>query len=184
MGKLRQTAKMEGKVASRPRTGRTAHAAPSKKHHHIVVYTDGCSLGNPGPGGWAYILKSGPYEKAAAEGFRRTTNNRMELMAAIEALQAIKAQSADIDLYTDSQYVAKAFTEGWIDKWRAQNFAKRPNADLWRRLDELVRKFRVKFHWVRGHSGDPLNEACDRMAKEAAGRPRRDDPGYPALRRS
>jgi len=151
-------------------------AAP--RVHHIRVYTDGCAFGNPGPGGWAFILESGRHYKEASGGYRHTTNNRMELTAAIRALEAIKAQQAKVDVYTDSQYVAKAFTEGWLEKWRAKGFAKRPNADLWRRLDELVRRFDVTFHWVKGHAGHPQNERCDRLAKEAAKHPQAVDRGY------
>ncbi len=148
------------------------------RQHHIRAYTDGCALGNPGPGGWAYILETDRHHKEASGGFRHTTNNRMELMAVIKALEAIKAPQATVRVYTDSQYVAKAFTEGWLEKWRQKNFVKRPNADLWRQLDRLVRRFNVQFEWIRGHNGHPQNERCDRLAKEAARNPQAEDKGY------
>ncbi len=150
----------------------------SKRRRHVVVFTDGCALGNPGPGGWAYVMRNGRYKKKESKGYYHTTNNRMELMAVIAALESIRDQHADVDIYTDSQYVARAFTEGWIRKWRASNFAKRPNADLWRRLDALTDRLRVQFHWIQGHSGIPENEQCDRMAKQAACHPQQDDRGY------
>lgn len=133
------------------------------------MYTDGACKGNPGPGGWGVWLRSGGHSKELCGGERLTTNNRMELMAVIEGLQALKRPCV-VHLYLDSQYVRKGITE-WIHGWKAKgwtNAAKEPvkNADLWRRLDELVHMgpHRIEWHWVKGHAGDPGNERADALA--------------------
>lgn len=138
----------------------------------VSLYTDGACSGNPGPGGWAYILKHGPSgkERAAAGAEMDTTNNRMELMAAIEGLSALTAPSV-VDLYSDSQYVLKGLKE-WIKGWKAKGWktsGKQPvkNRELWERLDELASKHEVRFHWIRGHNEHPENERADRMAVAA-----------------
>ena len=135
----------------------------------IKIYTDGACKGNPGPGGWGVLLISGQHEKTLCGGEQHTTNNRMELMAAIRALQALK-QSSQVDLYTDSQYVRKGITE-WMANWKKRGWrtaAKKPvkNEDLWRLLDAEVSQHQVAWHWVKGHSGHPGNERADQLANE------------------
>ncbi len=137
----------------------------------IEIFTDGACLGNPGPGGWAYLLRYGAHEKLAAGGERDTTNNRMELQAVIEALQALK-QDCQIDLFTDSQYVRKGMTE-WIHGWHKNGWKtaqKEPvkNQDLWQALHQLVQSHEVVWHWVKGHSGHLENERVDQAARLAA----------------
>ena len=144
----------------------------------VVIYTDGACKGNPGPGGWGAVLRSGERSKHLKGGEPHTTNNRMELTAAIRGLQALKARSR-VDLYTDSQYVRKGITE-WLASWKARNWmtaARKPvkNEDLWRELDAAVQQHEVRWHWVRGHSGDPGNELADQLANE--GIPRRGGTG-------
>jgi len=140
--------------------------------HHIELYTDGACSGNPGPGGWAFVLRhraSGrELERAGAE--RLTTNNRMELLAVIEGLSALREPSV-VDLYSDSQYVLKGLEE-WMEGWKRKGWrtaAKKPvkNQDLWQRLDELKSLHDVRFHWIRGHEGHPENERCDALAVAA-----------------
>lgn len=135
----------------------------------VVIYTDGACKGNPGPGGWGVYLKSGAFEKELCGGERTTTNNRMELMAVIEALTALK-RPCEVWLYLDSEYVRKGITE-WIHGWKAKGWktaAKQPvkNADLWQRLDALVAGggHHISWHWVKGHAGDPGNERADMLA--------------------
>ncbi len=138
----------------------------------VELYTDGACSGNPGPGGWAYILKhpgSGA-EREASGGERLTTNNRMELMAVIEGLTALNTPSK-VDLYSDSKYVLEGL-KSWLAQWKARGWktaAKKPvkNEDLWRRLDELITRHEVAFHWIRGHSEHPENERADKLAVAA-----------------
>jgi ribonuclease HI len=140
---------------------------------HVELYTDGACSGNPGPGGWAYILKH-PASGAAREasgGEPQTTNNRMELQAVIEGLSALKAASI-VDLYSDSQYVLNGLRD-WMKGWKAKGWrtaGKKPvkNQDLWEQLDQLTQFHTVRFHWVRGHSEHPENERCDELAVAAA----------------
>lgn len=137
---------------------------------HVIIYTDGACKGNPGPGGWGVVLQAGDLRKTLNGGERNTTNNRMELTAAIRALRALNRPSR-VDLYTDSQYVRKGITE-WLASWKARNWltaARKPvkNVDLWQALDDEVRRHEVRWHWVKGHSGDPGNELADRLANEA-----------------
>ncbi|NLI34605.1 MAG: ribonuclease HI [Deltaproteobacteria bacterium] len=136
----------------------------------VEIFTDGACRGNPGPGGWGAILRYKTVEKELSGSEAYTTNNRMELMAVIEALRALK-QSCVVDLYTDSQYLKNGITS-WIHKWKRngwQTATKEPvkNRDLWVTLDELSRKHAVQWHWVRGHHGHPENERCDQLAREA-----------------
>ena len=133
----------------------------------VEIYTDGACRGNPGPGGWGALLIYGDKQKELFGGETDTTNNRMELMAAIEALSTLK-RSCDLTLYTDSQYVRKGITE-WIDNWKKRGWktaAKKPvkNADLWQRLDEAVQRHNVKWVWVKGHAGNEGNEMADQLA--------------------
>lgn len=136
----------------------------------VEAYTDGACRGNPGPGGWGAVLRFGDREKFLSGAETDTTNNRMELMAAIQALNAL-TRPCVVDLYTDSEYVKKGITE-WIAKWRVNNWKnanKKPvkNFDLWQALDEAQARHQVKWHWVRGHSGHPENELADELARTA-----------------
>jgi ribonuclease HI len=137
----------------------------------IRIYTDGAAQGNPGPGGYGVILKYNDHVKEISQGFRLTTNNRMELLAVISGLEAIKRQGIPVSIYSDSQYVVKAVEEGWIWSWEKKNFAKKKNEDLWRRYIPLHQKYKPKFHWVRGHAGHAENERCDYLAVKAATSP-------------
>ncbi len=134
------------------------------------IYTDGSCLGNPGAGGWAAIIVDEQNRREELSGGEEhTTNNRMELTAAIRALEKIPT-SAGVELFTDSSYLKNAFTNGWLVKWKANgwNNGKVLNQDLWRELDALVSTRTVKFHWVKGHAGNPLNERCDLLARTTA----------------
>ena len=133
----------------------------------IYLYTDGASSGNPGPGGYGVVLKCGGLQKEISEGFSLTTNNRMELLAVIKGLEAIKWENAEVHVYSDSSYVVKAINEGWLEGWVRKGFAKVKNPDLWIRFNALYKKHRVAFHWIKGHAGHPENERCDRLAVEA-----------------
>ncbi|MFK7838765.1 MAG: ribonuclease HI [Bdellovibrionales bacterium] len=134
----------------------------------ITIYTDGACSGNPGPGGWGALLMWNGHEKELCGGEAETTNNRMEMMAVIEALAALKGPSK-VALYTDSKYVMQGMTE-WLEGWKAKGWktaSKKPvkNVDLWQRLDESVAQHDVAFHWVKGHAGDPGNERADALAR-------------------
>lgn len=138
----------------------------------VVIYTDGACSGNPGPGGYGAVLLYGAHRKELAGGFRRTTNNRMELMAAIVALRALKDRCA-VRLHTDSQYIVQAIQQGWAARWQANGWMrnkkeKAVNPDLWTQLLELGRQHEVEFIWVRGHAGNRENERCDQLAVAAA----------------
>ena len=136
------------------------------KSKGVEIFTDGACSGNPGPGGWGAILRYGDVEKELSGGEKQTTNNRMEMMAVIEALSALK-KSTKVDLYTDSKYVQQGITE-WIKGWKAKGWpAKIKNQDLWLRIDSLVEKHDVKFHWIRGHDGHAENERADALARAA-----------------
>lgn len=135
----------------------------------ITIYTDGASRGNPGPGGYGAILMYGNLKKELSKGYRLTTNNRMELMGVIAALEAMKKTGLKITIYTDSQYIVKAIQEGWLNKWLATNFAKgKKNKDLWVRFYDLFKKHQVKFVWVKGHANNSFNNRCDQLATSAA----------------
>ena len=136
---------------------------------HVVIHTDGACSGNPGPGGWGAILSFGDTRKELKGGEPHTTNNRMELMAAITALEALKVPCS-VDLYTDSQYLRGGIT-GWIDQWKRNGWRtsdRKPvkNIDLWQRLDAALKSHEVRWHWVRGHAGHDLNEQADRLAQQ------------------
>lgn len=136
---------------------------------HIIVYTDGSSRGNPGRGGYGAILMSGNRKKEISQGYRLTTNNRMELMGVIAALEAMKKTGLNITIYSDSQYIVKAIKEGWLNKWMATNFAKgKKNKDLWVRFYSLYKQHNIKFVWVKGHADNPYNNRCDALATAAA----------------
>jgi ribonuclease HI len=147
---------------------------------NITIYTDGSSRGNPGPGGYGAVLMYGDKRKELSQGYRRTTNNRMELMGVIAALEALKKSGLDITVYTDSQYIVKAVKEGWLNKWLATNFAKgKKNKDLWVKFYNLYKQHRIKFVWVKGHAENQWNNRCDELATSAAdGRDLLVDEGY------
>lgn len=133
----------------------------------IYLYTDGAASGNPGPGGYGVVLKCGQARKEMSGGFVLTTNNRMELLAVIRGLEAIRWQNAVVEVYSDSTYVVKAITEGWLEKWILRDWKKVKNPDLWQRFVPLYRAHRVSFHWLKGHAGHPENERCDALAVAA-----------------
>lgn len=134
----------------------------------IRIYTDGAAQGNPGPGGYGVILRFNEHEKELSEGFRLTTNNRMELLAVIVALESIKKAGLPISIYSDSKYVIDAIEKGWLWGWQKKNFKDKANADLWLRYIPLHHKLKPRFHWVRGHAGHAENERCDALAVAAA----------------
>ena len=144
------------------------------KKDEIIIYTDGCSLGNPGPGGWAAVLISHSLRKEIMGGFKHTTNNRMEILAIIKALELIKSElKYEITIYTDSKLITDSINKNWIWSWRKKGWKKADktqvlNVDLWERLYPLLKKFNVKFEWIKGHSGIPENERCDYLSKLAA----------------
>jgi ribonuclease HI len=137
----------------------------------IYLYTDGAASGNPGPGGWGAVLVCGPLRKEMSGGFERTTNNRMELLAVIKGLEAIKWEGAKVEVWSDSSYVVKSVSEGWLDNWVRKGWKKTKNVDLWMRFLELRERNRLTFHWLKGHAGHPENERCDRLAVEAYNQP-------------
>jgi len=134
----------------------------------ISIYTDGAAQGNPGPGGFGVILRFGKHNKEISGGFRLTTNNRMELLAVITGLEAIKKTGIPVTIYSDSQYVVKAVKEGWLWNWEKKNFKGKANVDLWKRYIHLHHQFNPRFVWIRGHAGHPENERCDELAVQAA----------------
>ncbi len=134
----------------------------------IKLFTDGAAKGNPGPGGYGVILKYGGHEKELSQGFRLTTNNRMELLAVISGLEAIRRYDIPITVYSDSKYVVEAVKQGWIWGWEKKDFKNKANPDLWKRLIKLHHKLNPKFVWIRGHAGHPENERCDQLAVAAA----------------
>ena len=133
----------------------------------IFLYTDGAASGNPGPGGYGVVLKCGEAVKEISGGFALTTNNRMELLAVIKGLEAIRWENAVVEVYSDSTYVVKAINEGWLEGWIRKGWKKVKNPDLWQEFLPLYRKHRVTFHWIKGHAGHPENERCDRLAVAA-----------------
>lgn len=136
----------------------------------ISIYTDGAARGNPGPGGYGVVLLSGTLRKELSAGFRLTTNNRMELLAVIVGLEALKIEGSHVMIYTDSKYVADSVEKGWVFGWEKKGFLKKKNPDLWKRFLKIYRKHHVRFTWVKGHANIPENERCDRLAVEASHR--------------
>ncbi|MEY4638541.1 MAG: hypothetical protein RLZZ446_1060 [Bacteroidota bacterium] len=135
----------------------------------VLIYTDGSSRGNPGPGGYGIILKYGGHERELSKGFRHTTNNRMELLAVIEGLKALRKKGISVIVYSDSQYVVKAVKEGWLKKWIATNFkGGKKNPDLWKELYSLLQENEINFRWIKGHADNPFNNRCDQLATNAA----------------
>jgi len=134
----------------------------------IIIYTDGAAKGNPGNGGYGVVMMSGNHRKELSEGFRNTTNNRMELLSVIVALETIIKEGADVAIYSDSKYVVDSVEKGWVFNWQKKGFKGKKNIDLWRRFLAIYSKHKVTFHWVKGHAGNVHNERCDELAVKAA----------------
>lgn len=141
----------------------------------VEIYTDGACSGNPGPGGYGTILKYGKHTKELSAGYTHTTNNRMELMAIIKGLEALK-ESCEVTVYSDSRYIVDAINKGWLQSWIKRNWVRGKNepvknVDLWKQLANLIKKHKVEFVWVKGHNGLTENERCDQLAVQAAANP-------------
>lgn len=136
--------------------------------NEVIIYTDGACSGNPGPGGYGVVLMSGKHRKEISEGFRLTTNNRMELLAVIKGLEALKKQGTPVKLYTDSQYVANAVNKGWVFDWERKQFKKKKNQDLWIRFLGQYRRHNITIIWLKGHNNNTENERCDILAVNAS----------------
>jgi len=134
----------------------------------IIIYTDGAAKGNPGNGGYGAVLLSGKHRKELSQGFVKTTNNRMELLSVIVALEQLKNENSKVIVYSDSKYVVDSVEKGWVFNWEKKAFAKKKNVDLWKRFLSIYRKHDVSFQWVKGHAGNELNERCDQLAVAAA----------------
>lgn len=134
----------------------------------IEIFTDGASSGNPGPGGYGIILRSGKHYKEISEGFRKTTNNRMELLAVIKGLESIKVSGQHVLIYSDSKYVIDSVEKKWVFGWTKIGFKGKKNKDLWLRFLEVYKLHQIKFIWVKGHNGHPENERCDQLAVQAS----------------
>ena len=137
----------------------------------IIIYTDGAASGNPGPGGYGVVMKYGSHRKELSAGFRQTTNNRMELLAVIVALEQLKFENSPATVYSDSKYVCEAVNQKWLFDWERKGFKKKKNPDLWKRFLSLYRKHNIKLVWIKGHSNIPENERCDKLAVEASQQP-------------
>ena len=133
----------------------------------VTMYTDGGASGNPGPGGYGTLLMYGEHIKQMSEGFRLTTNNRMELLAVIVGLEALTRDGIEVDVYSDSKYVVDAVEKRWVFGWEKKGYKDKKNPDLWQRFLRVYRRHQVRFHWVKGHAGNPLNERVDAMAVAA-----------------
>ena len=134
----------------------------------VIIYTDGSSRGNPGLGGYGVILMWNSVRKELSQGYRLTTNNRMELMAVIVALEALKKDGLNVKIFTDSQYVVNSVEKGWLWGWVRTGFKDKKNKDLWQRFIPAFKRHQVKFQWVKGHATNPLNNRCDELATQAA----------------
>ena len=147
----------------------------------IKIYTDGAAQGNPGPGGYGIIMKYNQHYREISQGYRLTTNNRMELLAVIVSLEAIKKDGIRVRIYSDSEYVINAIKKGWLWGWEKTNFRKKANPDLWQRFLKVYDPMKVKFVWIKGHAGHPENERCDVLAVQSAEGPDKlIDHGYEA----
>lgn len=140
----------------------------SEKGNQLIIYTDGSSRGNPGRGGYGVILLWGNIRKELSAGYRLTTNNRMELLAVIKALESLNKKKIPLTIYTDSQYVVKAVQQGWLNKWIRTGFSGKKNKDLWMRFASLAKDYQITFKWVKGHADNPFNNRCDILATSAA----------------
>lgn len=134
----------------------------------IKIYTDGAAKGNPGKGGYGIVLLSEHHKKEVSAGFKNTTNNRMELLSVIVALEMLKNQPSDVMVYSDSKYVVDSVEKGWVFNWEKNGFVKKKNIDLWKRFLKIYRKHQVEFQWIKGHAGEEYNERCDQLAVKAA----------------
>jgi ribonuclease HI len=134
----------------------------------VIIYTDGASQGNPGRGGFGVVMMSGTKRKEISEGFRLTTNNRMELLSVIVALESLKKPQLDVTIYSDSRYVVDAVSKGWVFGWNKKNFHGKKNVDLWKRFLLVYPTQKIKFVWVKGHAANVENERCDELAVSAA----------------
>lgn len=134
----------------------------------ISIYTDGSSRGNPGPGGYGIVMISGPHRKEFSQGFKYTTNNRMELMSVIVALEMLKNEDSEVTIYSDSKYVVDSIEKKWVFNWQKKDFKDKKNPDLWQRFLRIYPKHKVKFKWVKGHADNPENNLCDELAVSAA----------------
>ncbi|MBT8318750.1 MAG: ribonuclease HI [Gramella sp.] len=149
----------------------------------VHIYTDGAARGNPGPGGYGIVMEwvGKPYQKEFSYGYKKTTNNRMELLAVIVALKQLKNPGTPVKVFTDSKYVSDAVNKGWLFGWEKKNFINRKNKDLWIELLKELRKHQVQFQWIKGHNDHPQNERCDALAVMASKRPNLpEDVGYKA----
>ena len=146
----------------------------------IKIFTDGSSRGNPGPGGYGVVMLYKGNRKELSQGYKITTNNRMELTAVIKALEAIKKNSIKVTIYSDSKYVVESVEKGWIWNWGKKNFKKKKNIDLWKQFIPLYKKFNIKFVWIKGHAGIKENERCDELANLAQSSNLINDTGYKA----
>jgi ribonuclease HI len=144
----------------------------------IEIYTDGAAKGNPGPGGYGVILRSGRFEKELSQGFYHTTNNRMELLAVIVGLETLKKKGNKVYIYSDSKYVVDPINKKWLDQWQKKSWSKVKNIDLWKRLLIALRDQKVGFFWIKGHNEHPENERCDQLAVMASKSPTLEDRGY------
>ena len=137
----------------------------------INIYTDGSAKGNPGKGGFGVVLISGNHYKEISQGFRHTTNNRMELLAVIVGLEHLKNINSEVQVYSDSKYVVDSIEKKWVFQWEKKHFKGKKNTDLWKRFLVIYKKHKVSFNWVKGHAGHPQNERCDYLAVEASEQP-------------
>lgn len=139
--------------------------------HKVIIYTDGAASGNPGPGGYGVVMMSGIHRKELSQGYQLTTNNRMELLAVIVALEALKTENCEVTIFTDSKYVSDAVTKGWLFSWVKKGFKDKKNPDLWTRFLESYKKHKINFVWIKGHANNAENERCDQLAVEASKKP-------------
>ncbi len=137
----------------------------------INIYTDGSAKGNPGKGGFGVVLIAGKHYKEISQGFRHTTNNRMELLAVIVGLEHLKNINSEVQVYSDSKYVVDSIEKKWVFQWEKKHFKGKKNTDLWKRFLVIYKKHKVSFNWVKGHAGHPQNERCDYLAVEASEQP-------------
>lgn len=147
----------------------------------VELYTDGSSRGNPGPAGYGLVLKYGNFEKEFSKGFRRSTNNRMELLAVIVGLELLTRPNQTVTVYSDSKYVTDAINKGWIYGWIKKDFKNVKNPDLWKRYLQVARHHKVEFEWIKGHNDHPYNEKCDQLAVNAAKAPTKIDHNFEAM---